>query len=99
MCRLLGDVRCVLLLCVVVGHIVVVVCCLLVGVCHVVLCLLFLIWLVVTLRGDMLRLTLRGVADMCCDVVARCCALFGFVGSCGTCVLNVVVWCCRVLCM
>ena len=34
-----------------------------------VVCLLFLVPLVITLRIDMLRLTLRVVADMCCDVL------------------------------
>ena len=35
-------------------------------------CLLSLVSLVVILRFGMLRLTLRVVADMCCDVIVRC---------------------------
>ena len=61
------------------------------------MCLLFLVLLVVILRVDMLRLTLRVVADLCCDVFARCCALFGLARCCGNRALNVVVWCCCTL--
>ena len=64
-----------------------------------VVCLLCLVSLVVIWRVEMLRLTLRVVAELCCDVAVRCCALIGLVGCCGNCVLNAVVWCCRVLFM
>ena len=47
--------------------------------------------LVVMLLVDVLRLTLRVVADMCCDAVVRCCASLGRVGCCGNRVLNAVV--------
>ena len=81
-------------MCVVVGHFVVVVCCLLAGACRVVLCawcprFRWLLYCVVT----NCVLALRGVADRCCDVVVKCCALFGFVGCCGVC----VECCCMVL--
>ena len=64
---------CCSLVCVSGCHFVVVVCCVLLGVCRAVLCVrcswfrcLFI------LRVDMLRLTLRVVADMCCDGFVRC---------------------------
>ena len=81
MCCSLCDVWCFVLLCVelAISLLLFVVCCWCLP-CGVV-CLLLWVLLVVILRVDNLRLTLRVVADLCCDVflllgVVRCLVLF-----------------------